>query len=176
MDRSTVEISTRNSALAGNSSATGRVGGVRVGSVAVIAAVMILGLPAPTFAAAAGSAGLNLGTGNDAPEVIGSGGMINVGEPDPSTLPSWSATTDAQATESDVAPAGGTSRVGGSDPAPTPGKPAWVWWVAGAFVLMLGAGGFRLWRSMPGEEAAEPEDPVDAPGSETPRSGADPTG
>jgi len=45
-------------------------------------------------------------------------------------------------------PPASDSRVGGSDPAPAPGKPAWVWWVAGVFLVMLGAGGFRLWRSM----------------------------
>jgi hypothetical protein len=47
------------------------------------------------------------------------------------------------------APDGQTSRVGGSDQAPTPAKPGWVWWVTGAIVVMLGFGGFRLRRSSP---------------------------
>ncbi len=40
------------------------------------------------------------------------------------------------------------SRFGGSDPAPARGKPGWVWWVATAFLAMLGASGYRLWRSV----------------------------
>jgi hypothetical protein len=67
-------------------------------------------------------------------------------------------------------PPANDSRVGGSDPAPAPGKPAWVWWVAAVFVVMLGVGGFRLWRSVsdePGrtvpelaaQESGEPRQP-----------------
>jgi ABC-type amino acid transport system permease subunit len=39
------------------------------------------------------------------------------------------------------------SRVGGSPGAPAPRKPGWVWWAIGALVVILGVGGFRLWRS-----------------------------
>jgi hypothetical protein len=54
---------------------------------------------------------------------------------------------------------GDSSRVGGSEPAPPRGKPGWVWWVAGAFVVMLGVGGFRLWRSMPAPETTANDEP-----------------
>ena len=38
-------------------------------------------------------------------------------------------------------------RTGGSAPAAPSGKPGWVWWAVLALVGLLGAGGFRLWRS-----------------------------
>ena len=38
-------------------------------------------------------------------------------------------------------------RTGGSAPAAPGGKPGWVWWAVLALVGLLGAGGFRLWRS-----------------------------
>jgi hypothetical protein len=107
------------------------------GVVLPLAVVIIAGTVASQAALSptvTGSTAHDLGTTELRSMVIGAGVLEPSGPPSQLQSPAESEfSTD-------------TKRVGGSDPAPTPGKPGWVWWVAGAFMVMLGAGVFRMWR------------------------------
>jgi hypothetical protein len=138
---------------------------------AITATLSVLALSSPSIAAAAtrtvaeGSTSVELGSGFNA--VVGPGGALTTVVREPGS-PTPSASV---ATKQGTAPDAGNSRVGGSDPSPAPRKPGWVWWVAGAFLVMLGAGGFRLWRSTLDSEATESRQPTEEPPSD--RFGAD---
>jgi hypothetical protein len=113
-----------------------------------------LASPAALKPPVTGSVAGDLGTRSMRPMGIGSDRIAIAGAVDPSSPPSEQQTPESDSNpQSDSNPRGNsdplgeTSRQGGSDPAPAPGKPGWVWWVTGAFVVMLGAGAFRLWRS-----------------------------
>lgn len=69
--------------------------------------------------------------------------------------PAAAAEPTPSASGSAPVPGHGDTRTGGSPSAPGPGKPGWVWWVTAAFVVLVGAGGYRVYQSMHAAEVID---------------------